>query len=99
MGYFVQFVAGVLAAWWGSSSPAVSDAGTGEYDEGTEEGFLCVCVCVDMCVYACILNIMLNLSGKYEHYRLSKCKHNYNMSTLLYTAFHAKMDGIYTIHE
>ena len=70
MDYFVQFVVGVPAAWWGSFSPAVSAAGTGEYDEGTEEGFLCVCVCVHTCRYVRIhVHVCVHTKNRwYLHY-------------------------------
>ena len=58
-GCFVQSAVGVLGAWWGYSSLALSTSGTGEYDGETEEGFLfnvCVGVFVQVCVhvYRCV---------------------------------------------
>ena len=62
-GCFVQSAVGVLGAWWGYSSPALSTSGTEEYDGETEVGFLFnVCVGVYKCVY------MYTLCVHTEHY-------------------------------
>ena len=79
-GCFVQSAVGVLGAWWGYSSLALSASGTGEYDGETEEDFLfnvCVgrCVCIYKCVYmytcVCIQNTIMNFSETYDLYFLN----------------------------